>query len=234
MMDPKPAFNTDQWNQNSLVLVNSRLAETHRKIVIQQSHFFRHVSNPGDRVLDLGCGSGHFLRYFASKGFSNLYGVEPDEYLVSQIPKSIATVRIGVAEKLPFDTGFFDVVFIYGVLHHLKADTGAYRIACQEIDRVLKPGGVLFLIEPGRYRLFRAIEMAARILGRVSQLFRSFSQTMEEEQTEQHFFLKNHGVIRKQFLGQRYRVLNDKYFLYSWMFGVMKPAMNTPQGGAGS
>lgn len=49
-----------------------------------------------------------------------------------------ANVFVADAEALPFESGAFDVVYSYGVLHHTP-DT---KRAVQEVHRILKPGGV--------------------------------------------------------------------------------------------
>jgi SAM-dependent methyltransferase len=47
------------------------------------------------------------------------------------------------AHKLDFPDGHFDLVFGVAILHHLDL-----AIACTEIDRVLKPGGMMIFVEP--------------------------------------------------------------------------------------
>ena len=99
----------------------------------------------------------------------------------------------------------------------------AYRAACDEIQRVLRPGGLAFIMEPGRYRFFVALEAVARVLGFVSKTFKAFSDTMIEERAEQHFFLKNHGAVREHMKARGLRVITDDYFLYTWLFTTQKP-----------
>jgi SAM-dependent methyltransferase len=223
MSKSKQAFNTDEWNAHSQVLLRSRLSGLHRSMMLNRAGVQRLIGKH-DALLDLGCGSGPFLRHFQGEGYDNLYGVEPDPDLRSLIPASIATVKGGVAEAIPFEDGRFDVVFVYGVLHHLKADEVNYRQACREIARVVKPGGHVFIIEPGRYRLFLAFEAAAHLLGIVSRTFRSLYATMVAERVEQHFFLKHHGVIRQTFEALGFKRVTDGYFVYSWIYTIRKPA----------
>jgi SAM-dependent methyltransferase len=56
----------------------------------------------------------------------------------------LVTVVVGDAERMPFRCCSFDAVVCQGVLHHLP-DVGR---ALAEVDRVLLPGGRLFLAEP--------------------------------------------------------------------------------------
>ncbi len=217
----KPSVNTSQWNANSLVLVESSLAKAHRALMLRLARFNALVRKDM-KIMDLGCGSGPFLAYFWSQGYRNLAAIEPDVALTKNIPPHIRVeLRHCAAERIDFADASFDVVFVYCVLHHLKG-IEAYRAACAEIRRVLKPGGMVFISEPGRYRIFLALEAASYILGFFSKTFKAFYATMEEERTEQHFFLKNHGVIREALLAQGFRVLKDDYFFYSWIFTAQK------------
>lgn len=103
---------------------------------------------PGERVVDVGSGAG--FDSFLAAGF-----VGPDGRVVGvdmtaeMLEKSQATAlllglghvefREGLAEQLPVDDGWADVVIANGVLN-LCADK---RAALTEVYRVLAPGGVL-------------------------------------------------------------------------------------------
>ena len=214
--------NSPQWDANSVVLIGSKLARWHRNLLIRQCRFHRFVQDRNAKLLDLGCGSGPFLEYFTEAGFTNLSGIEPEARLIQNIPSHIhADVRQCMAEKINFADESFDVVWIYGVLHHLKG-LAAYEAACQEIHRILKPGGVVFIIEPGQWTVFRLVEISAKILGKVSKTFRAFSECLDEETVEQHFFIKNHLRIRESLLRQGFKPVVNRYFVYSWMFAAHK------------
>jgi len=222
MTSAPPPVNTDQWDKDSVVLIKSRLARWHRNTMLSRSKFDRMVTNKNVKLLDLGCGSGPFLAFFASQGFKNLYGVEPDAQLVANIPANIhAEVKTCRAEAIEFPDETFDVVFVYGVMHHLKG-LASYEAACTEMARILKPGGLIFILEPGRPFVFRMLEISAKILGVFSQTFRALSNCMEAERPEQHFFLDNHSKIRQYLGAARCKPVSDGYFGYSWLYTVQK------------
>ena len=50
---------------------------------------------------------------------------------------------------LPFRNGFFDVVIVSEVLHHIE--NKYHEKVLSEIKRVLRPGGVLWMLEPNRW-----------------------------------------------------------------------------------
>lgn len=84
-------------------------------------------------VLDIGTGSGLFAEQFALKGL-HVTGLDanPEMVLVAQQCVPSGTFQNGVAEKLPFPNGSFDVVFMGLMLH--EADDAP--TAMQEAQRV--------------------------------------------------------------------------------------------------
>jgi SAM-dependent methyltransferase len=221
-MQNKNSFNSSQWNDNSIILTESRFSKIHRRLMLDKSLFHSLVNDNNKKILDLGCGSGAYLKYFASRGYKQLFGIEPDTELIKRIPGNIAEVKVGIAERIPFGDNSFDAVFVYGVLHHMPTDKKNYIMACDEMLRILKPGGHLFIMEPGRYSFFRMMEIASKMLGMFSRTFKAFSEALDEEKTEQHFFIKNHNIIRERIMEEKTSVIVDKYFIYSWVFTLQK------------
>lgn len=98
-------------------------------------------SRPGVRALDIGCGAGDNLTRLKRYGAQPV-GIDPSLPRVREA-RGIAPAVVARAEALPWPDGSFELVYISHVLHH-AADLGA---ALREIERVLVPGGLLFLIE---------------------------------------------------------------------------------------
>jgi ubiquinone/menaquinone biosynthesis C-methylase UbiE len=102
-----------------------------------------------ERVLDVGCGTGGFLRLAADRfPAAALTGVDPSEvmlaYAVAVNPAgSRLTFVHATAEALPFAEGFFDLAVSTMSFHHW-ADQAK---GLQEIARVLRPGAALLLAD---------------------------------------------------------------------------------------
>jgi len=93
-------------------------------------------------VLEIGVGLGADHQRFAAAG-ARLSGVDLTERAILHTRQRLALfglasdLRVGDAERLPFDDGSFDLVYSWGVIHH-SPETDA---AAREILRVLRPGG---------------------------------------------------------------------------------------------
>jgi SAM-dependent methyltransferase len=91
----------------------------------------------GDRVLDVGCGVGAFLRLVAQRG-GEPYGLDASESLVEyargRLPR--ADIRIGEMEALPWEGDFFDIVTGFNSFFFANDMVAALR----EAGRVAKPG----------------------------------------------------------------------------------------------
>ena len=112
---------------------------------------------PGELVLDLGCGFGRHAFEAARRGASVIaLDAGPDE--VAQVRATLgamieageldvhhpATAVQGDALRLPFADGTFDRVIASEVLEHIPDDVGAMR----ELARVLKSGGAMAVTVP--------------------------------------------------------------------------------------
>ncbi len=104
---------------------------------------------PGERVLDVGTGTGEVLRQLARHpGYREVIGVDSSAAMLARIPDLPAgfSVRVADARGLPFPHDLFDVVTASYVLHVLR-DADLPAVAA-ELRRVLRPGGRLVTVTP--------------------------------------------------------------------------------------
>ncbi len=82
---------------------------------------------PGERVLDIGCGSGHHLIMFNRMGL-NVSGVDASAEMVRRARKRLGhrcTLQAAFAEDLPFDDNAFDVAVLINTVEFLDDPLGA-------------------------------------------------------------------------------------------------------------
>lgn len=101
---------------------------------------------PGERILDLGSGTGHLANRIAEEGAA-VVGLDQSERMVAQAKKNYPGLHfvVGDARDFRFDEPF-DAVFSNAVLHWVLPPAPA--AAC--IARALKPGGRLVVEMGGR------------------------------------------------------------------------------------
>jgi SAM-dependent methyltransferase len=125
---------------------------------------------PGSRVLDWGCGRGHFSYFLVKRGFRvTAYSLEhPPEIFgaLSESERARLTFVRGMLDetrKLPFADGQFAATFSVGVLEHVQELGGDELSSLLELRRILMPDGVFICYHlPNRYSY---IEAASRRLG---------------------------------------------------------------------
>ncbi|MBI3067327.1 MAG: methyltransferase domain-containing protein [Betaproteobacteria bacterium] len=117
----------------------------------------RHAQlKPGDRVLDVGCGTGVLTRLAqdAVSPQGTAIGIDPGPAMIAQARDNAraagnrAEFRLAAVERLPFPDASFDVVLSSLMFHHLPPETK--REGLREVLRVLIPGGRLVLVDVGK------------------------------------------------------------------------------------
>jgi ubiquinone/menaquinone biosynthesis C-methylase UbiE len=94
------------------------------------------------RVLEVGCGTGHWLRLLAERGVFAAGLDASARMLVQARTRGQCRVAQGVAEQLPFSTQSVDRLFCVNALHHFR-NKAHFLI---EAKRVLRPGGRIMTI----------------------------------------------------------------------------------------
>jgi 2-polyprenyl-3-methyl-5-hydroxy-6-metoxy-1,4-benzoquinol methylase len=132
-----------------------------RPVNRQSAHLIEVKSHTGgQRLLDVGCGYGFFLREMRSRGW-NVAGVE-----ISQTGRRHARDSGNIQvfskplERLALDDQSFDVVTLFYVIEHVLKP----RELLTEVHRILKPGGLVLLRWPHSTPIVKMLGPAARKL----------------------------------------------------------------------
>ncbi|HTY40854.1 MAG TPA: class I SAM-dependent methyltransferase [Thermoanaerobaculia bacterium] len=118
------------------------------------------------RVLDWGCGDGHFAAFLHGRGHDvTAYSLQHRPHVLREAPDPrLRYVQGDLSEptRLPFPDASFDAVFSVGVLEHVRELGGTEADSLAEIRRVLAPSGLFLCFHlPNR---FSGVEALARLL----------------------------------------------------------------------
>lgn len=114
--------------------------------------FKRFKIKNGDRLLDIGCGRGEFLKGFIACGVSG-YAVDQSSAAHKYCPEAELRNADVENEGIPYPDNFFDVVYSKSVIEHFHYPEKMMA----EMYRVLKPGGVAITLCPSwehNYRIY--------------------------------------------------------------------------------
>jgi ubiquinone/menaquinone biosynthesis C-methylase UbiE len=132
-------------------------------------------TDAGLRLLDVGCGTGHQLALWSTRGYE-VAGVDGSAEMLghAEVNNPGAELREADARELPFADASFDRVTSIEVLRYLPDP----RASIEEMARVLRPGGVCLataapLFAFNGYALVNRIALALpfRSLTRLKQFF---------------------------------------------------------------
>ncbi len=119
------------------------------------------AAQPGERILDLGCGDGQLTQRIGAAGAS-VIGIDSSPAMVSAARARGMKVDQGSAEKLPYPDHVFEAVFSNAALHWVRGQDEMLS----QVHRVLCPGG-RFVAEMGGHGNIAAIRVAfAAVLSR--------------------------------------------------------------------
>jgi SAM-dependent methyltransferase len=95
------------------------------------------------RVLEIGCGTGHWLKTLASQ-VERIVGLDMSSGMLLQArdPASSIDLVCGSADSPPFSGKSFEIIFVVNAIHHFKEK----QQFIEKARNLLKPGGALAII----------------------------------------------------------------------------------------
>ena len=128
---------------------------TTREAVFKEALLAQLGRAPGERLLDVGCGTAT-LSIALARRFpeARVVGLDADGAALGIARAKAADARVRLefeqafADRMPFPSGSFDTAVSSLFFHHLTRDVKAAALA--EIFRVLRPGGALHVADWGR------------------------------------------------------------------------------------
>ncbi len=136
---------------NNEYIEDDRLSrdKTHRIEFITTTKYIDKYLKTGDRILEVGAGTGAYSLYYANKG----YQVDALELVQSNVDvmkskikdnMNINAIQGNALDLSMYDDNTFDITLVLGPLYHLfKKDEE--KKAINEAIRVTKPGGKIFI-----------------------------------------------------------------------------------------
>jgi SAM-dependent methyltransferase len=99
------------------------------------------------RIVDVGCGYGRALGLLSDRGYQNLVGCDFAPAMLAMARErfpAISFAEITSPPSLPLADRSVDAILLFAVLTCVPTDEGQ-RAMIQEADRVLRPGGLLYI-----------------------------------------------------------------------------------------
>jgi SAM-dependent methyltransferase len=175
--------------------------------------FFQEAIGRGRRVLDLGCRSGAFTRHFLDG--NEVVGLDVDRVALAKAAElGIETVVANVEEPLPLPDASFDAVVAGELLEHLRLPEALVA----EIQRVLRPGGVLVGSVPNAFRLQSRLKF---LRGRPPEDDPTHLRMFSTDDVRK--LLADFSDVRIEFAGGRYRRLHPRLLGRDLVFSALRP-----------
>jgi trans-aconitate methyltransferase len=178
----------------------------------------------GERILDLGCGTGHLTAQIAEAG-AEVIGLDSSPEMIGEARAAYPNIEFVVADAADFSFDRpFDAIFSNAALHWVHAAEAA--VVC--MARALKPGGRLVVEFGGKgnvQKIYRTLEeIVAETIGR-----RVSAQNYFPSVSEYSGLLERHGLeVRSAWLFDRLTRLEEgEDGLEAWIMMFRRPVVES-------
>ena len=165
------------------------------------------------KIVELFCGRGNGLRALHSLGFSEVEGIDLSPSLAAEYVGP-GKILVGDCRCLPFEDTSKDILIVQGGLHHLSLLPDDLDRSLVEAERVLKPQGLLIVVEPWATTFLSLVHALCR-----SQTMRMLSPKIDalatmiyyERQTYHQWLSQPHLI-----LASLQRAFQNEYCTFRW------------------
>jgi ubiquinone/menaquinone biosynthesis C-methylase UbiE len=161
----------------------------------------------GAKVLDLGCGTGHFSSYIHTLGYQ-VTGLDPSTKMLEYARQNFPHITFveGYSNTLPFEDNMFDLIISIEVLRYL--DSKIVLESYKDIYRTLKPGGRIFITHVNTlategYYIFYHMKKVLHALKGTEYHNAYFTSASKEERTLKQIGFKKITCIGRMFASVR-------------------------------
>jgi SAM-dependent methyltransferase len=139
-----------QYGPRAVLNIGHKAEDVEAVTQLQLAAIFPHLQRSlrdDDRIaIDFGCGPGRFTPHLAKLVKGKAIGIDPIQSLLDLAPRGAdVEYLLSDGHRIPIPNASVDLAWICLVLGGLVESQ--FTEAAEEIDRVLRPGGLLFLIE---------------------------------------------------------------------------------------
>lgn len=193
------------------IYVNRKDFPSYRRYLSEQEYrlvkkriveIIKPILNKNSNLLDIGCWDGEATKFYSEQfETSNLYGIDIFPDVAEKAKKN--GVKVGICnfenEAIPFPDQQFDIIIANQVFEHLK---NIYHLM-DEINRVLKAGGLLLFSVPNLASLHCRLQVLFGIQPTIIKLFEAHVRVFTPSALKLFLTLGNQFSI-KRFTGSGY------------------------------
>jgi 2-polyprenyl-3-methyl-5-hydroxy-6-metoxy-1,4-benzoquinol methylase len=135
-------------------------------------------SDKNAKILDIGCGAGHFIYFLEKKGYKNYIGVDISSDQIEFVKKNISK-KVELADAFNFLNGVkneYDVIIGNDFIEHIKKER--ILLIMDLIFQALKPEGTVILKTPNMAAPFASISRYTDLTHEIGFTEKSLSQLL--------------------------------------------------------
>jgi cyclopropane fatty-acyl-phospholipid synthase-like methyltransferase len=190
----------DKYHEHYFLQKNSPTREAFEAIARIYAAWYQKSlpANKNAKILDIGCGMGHFLYFLEKEGYTNYWGIDLSPSQVQFVRENI-TARVTVADAFDYlnTNGAFDVIAANDVLEHISKHRTLDFLTLTYNS--LDSSGLLFLKTPNMSNPFS-----------LKSRYQDFTHEAGYTQDSLRYILSASGFQEIQLLGASYVVQSFK------------------------